>query len=133
MSTPADKDKDKSAPAAAPTPAAKDPAPATNGDEAEAADGKAEGKDKEAAAAPKAPHPLDGLSQAELRKKLDGSKQGLRAYLERKKKLDQELVSGEQIEPLAAQLPQLARHDKEPTVDPALARAGQLGSVHLRV
>lgn len=102
--TPADSSKEATASASA-TPAAAaaaspaKPAPAgSNGDKAageKAGEGKAEeGKDKEKeAAAPKPPHPLDGLSQAELRKKLEASKKDLRGYLEKKKKVDQDLVS----------------------------------------
>lgn len=38
-------------------------------------------------------NPLDGLAPADLRKKLDASKKELRAYLEKKKKIDKDLVS----------------------------------------
>lgn len=83
---------------ATPVPAAGSPnKTAPNGDKATASDGKAgEGKDKDkeaVPAAPKPPHPLDGLSQAELRKKLEASKKDLRAYLDKKKKVDSDLVS----------------------------------------
>lgn len=52
------------------------------------------GKDGDkTAASTKAPNPLDGLGQSDLRKKLDATKKELRATLDRKRKLDQELVS----------------------------------------
>ncbi|KAK4701990.1 chromatin modification-related protein EAF6, partial [Phenoliferia sp. Uapishka_3] len=37
--------------------------------------------------------PPDGLSQADLRKKLDGSRKELRGYLEKKKRIDRELAN----------------------------------------
>ncbi|ORY88260.1 histone acetyltransferase subunit NuA4-domain-containing protein [Leucosporidium creatinivorum] len=100
---PADSSKETTASASA-TPAtaatatpAKQAAGGSNGDKAageKTGDGKdEEGKEKEKEpAAPKPPHPLDGLSQAELRKKLEASKKELRGYLERKKKVDQDLT-----------------------------------------
>lgn len=44
-----------------------------------------------AVAVPKAPE--DAATQAELRKKLEGSRRDLRGYLEKKKRIDRELVS----------------------------------------
>lgn len=104
--TPADSSKEATASAsatpaaAAASPAKAAPASGSNGDAVpgeKAGESKEEGsKGKEKAlAAPKPPHPLDGLSQAELRKKLEASKKDLRGYLERKKKVDQDLVSAE--------------------------------------
>jgi hypothetical protein len=101
---PADSSKEATASAsatpatAAASPAKQAPPAGSNGDKAageKAGESKdQEGKEKEKeAAVPKPPHPLDGLSQAELRKKLEASKKDLRGYLERKKKVDQDLVS----------------------------------------
>ncbi|GAA5916756.1 hypothetical protein JCM5296_002135 [Sporobolomyces johnsonii] len=42
---------------------------------------------------PAPPHPLDGLSPTDLRAKLDQSRKVLRAYLDKKRKLDRDLAS----------------------------------------
>lgn len=42
---------------------------------------------------PKPPSPLDGLSPADLRKKLEENRNLLRTQLEKKRKLDRDLVS----------------------------------------
>lgn len=42
---------------------------------------------------PKQPHPLDGLSPTDLRIKLEQSRKDLRGMLEKKRKIDRELVS----------------------------------------
>ncbi|KAL8278917.1 hypothetical protein RQP46_008586 [Phenoliferia psychrophenolica] len=64
------------APAAAPTPGAPTPAPVT----------------APVVAGATAP-PADGLTQTELRKKLDGSRRDLRGYLDKKKRIDRELAN----------------------------------------
>ncbi|GAA6040839.1 hypothetical protein JCM8097_007741 [Rhodosporidiobolus ruineniae] len=45
------------------------------------------------APAPPPPHPLDGLSPTDLRNKLDNSRQDLRQFLERKRKIDRDLAT----------------------------------------
>ena len=79
------------APAAAPpTPAATAPAPAAS---APAPAPPAADAPPAAAAVPAPTNPLDALSQAELRKQLDGARKDLRGQLEKKKRIDRDLVS----------------------------------------
>ncbi|KAM0786833.1 hypothetical protein ACM66B_002261 [Microbotryomycetes sp. NB124-2] len=67
----------------------------TNGSTDKAAADGANGqqKDKNGQSTTKVANPLDSLSPAEVRKKLEASRKELRTYLERKKKVDQELAT----------------------------------------
>lgn len=124
MSAPAP-DKEKATPAAtASAIPAKGDAKATNGEKpaGDSTEAKAtEGKDKDKEAAPKAPHPLDGLSQAALRQKLDASKKELRGYLDRKKKVDQELVSLDDVPTDCLSYSSFVGEQSDAPVDLALA------------
>jgi hypothetical protein len=82
------------------------------------------GDSKDTNGADKAPNPLDGLSSADLRKKLDTSKKELRGYLEKKKRIDRELVSP------SHKLPCLYLSGG---LDSDSRRIGNLGGFHLRL